>query len=191
MLLDILSMILSAVFGFFTMLLLVRTAMRFMRISFVSQLGQFVLATTNWAVLPFQKIVPSIGKLDLSALLPAWLLQALLALLLALLGGHSLGQPLPLMTGVLIIGAFELLRSALYLLLGVVLLGAILSWVNPYSPFAGPINALTRPFLAPFRRILPPISGVDLSPLLLLLVLQILLYMLNNLQGGVARLLFV
>lgn len=191
MLLEILSMILGAVFGFFTMLLLVRTAMRFMRISFVSQLGQFVLATTNWAVLPFQKIAPSIGKLDLSSLLPAWLLQALLALLLALLGGHSLGQPLPLVTGVLIIGAFELLRSALYLLLGVVLLGAILSWVNPYSPFAGPINALTRPFLAPFRRILPPISGVDLSPLVLLLVLQILLYMLSNLQGGVTRLFFM
>lgn len=191
MLIEILAMILNAVFGFFTMLLLVRVAMRFMRISFITQLGQFVLTTTNWAVLPFQRIVPSVGKLELSVLLPAWLLQALLALILALLSGHRLGQPASVLLGILSIAGFELLRSALYLLLGVVILGAVISWVNPYSPFAGPINALTRPFLTPFRRILPPISGVDLSPILLLLLLQILLYVLSRVQGSFSYLLFV
>lgn len=191
MLLGILNLVLNAVVGFFTLLLLVRVAMRLQRISFISQLGQFVLSTTNWAVLPFQKVLLSRGRIDWNALLPAWLLQSALVLLVALLSGRSLGQPVMLLSGLLILGAFELLKIALYLLLGLVFLSAILSWVNPYSPLVGPISALTRPFLAPFRRILPPISGIDLSPLVLLLVLQILIYVLSGVQGGFTYLLFV
>jgi len=176
MLTGTLFLILKAVAGFFTALLLVRTVMRFLRISFVSQIGQFVLATTNWAVIPFQRIVPSIGKLDLSALLPAWLIQCLLVLALTLIGSGGAGDPVSLLVSSLAFGSLGLLRTALEMLMWAVVLGAILSWVNPYSPLAGPLNAFTRPFLAPFRRILPPVGGVDLSPLLLLLVLQIILY---------------
>ncbi|MBS1210940.1 MAG: hypothetical protein H6R19_3338 [Proteobacteria bacterium] len=176
MLTGTLVLILKAVAGFFTALLLVRTVMRYLRISFVSQIGQFVLATTNWAVLPFQRIVPGIGRLDLSALLPAWLIQVLLVLVVTLIGNGGVGEPVSLLVSALAFGSLGLLRTALQMLMWVVVLGAVLSWVNPYSPLAGPLNAFTRPFLAPFRRILPPVAGVDLSPLLLLLLLQILLF---------------
>lgn len=174
MLAGTLALILQAVLGFFTALLLVRTAMRFMRISFVGQLGQFVLATTNWAVLPFQKVVPGLGRLDLCSLLPAWLIQVLLVLMLRLLDGASF-DPM-LLPAALLLGLLGLVRAGLYMLMWVVILSAVLSWVNPHAPLAGPLNAFTRPFLRPFRRVLPPLAGVDLSPLLLLLVLQILLY---------------
>jgi uncharacterized protein (TIGR00251 family) len=66
----------------------------------------------------------------------------------------------------------EVLKIGLYLLMGAVLISAIFSWVNPYAPMAGIFNALTNPLLRPFRRIIPPVGGVDLSPLALLLVLQ-------------------
>lgn len=180
MLADIFWMILDAVAGFFTMLLLVRTTMRAMRISFVNQLGQFVLATTNWLVLPCQRVLPSVGRIDTSSLVPAWAIQALLVLLPYLFSGRELGNPAMAMVGVLTISAFALLRVALQLLMGIVIVGALLSWVNPFSPLAPAINTLTRPFLAPFRRIVPPIQGIDLSPLALLLVVQVLLTVLQS-----------
>jgi YggT family protein len=176
MLIGTLALVLQSVAGFFTALLLIRTVMRFLRISFVSQLGQFVLATTNWAVVPLQRFVPSIGRLELSALLPAWVIQALLALLLTLLTHAFAPSPQQLVLVALISGTLGLLKVAILMLSWVVILTAILSFVNPYSPFCGPLNVFTRPFLRPFQRILPPIGGIDLSPLLLLLVLQIILY---------------
>ena len=133
-----------------------------------------MLATTNWAVLPFQKITPGAGRLDLCSLLPALLLQMALAAVLQLLSGRV--DPAALLLAVLLHGALGLLKTALQMLMWVVILGAVLSWVNPHSPLSGPLNAFRRPFLAPFRKILPPVSGVDLSPLLLLLALQIVLY---------------
>lgn len=174
MLAGTLALILQAVVSFFTALLLVRTVMRFLRISFVGQLGQFVLATTNWAVLPFQKVVPGLARLDLCSLLPAWLIQVALVLLLRLLAGAPVD--LMILPAALLFGFLGLIRAGLYMLMWVVILAAVLSWVNPYAPLAGPLNAFTRPFLNPIRRVLPPLAGVDLSPLILLLVLQILLY---------------
>ncbi|NSL54066.1 YggT family protein [Uliginosibacterium sp. IMCC34675] len=168
------ALILQTVAGFFTALLLVRTVMRFQRISFVSQLGQFVLATTNWAVLPFQKWVPSVGKLDLCSLLPAWLIQVAVVLILGLMAGKV--EPVSLLLSALVFGFLGLIKAALQMLFWVVILSAVLSWVNPHSPLAGPLHMFTRPFLAPFRRVIPPIANVDLSPLVLLLVLQILMF---------------
>lgn len=190
MLSDILLMVLEAVGGFFTMMLLVRTVMRAMRISFVNQVGQFTLATTNWIVLPCQRVLPSMGRLDLSSLLPAWVIQTLLVVCSVLLSGRSFGNPGMAIGGLLTIGALELLRSALYLLMGAVILGAVLSWVNPYSPVAPAVNHLTRPFLDPFRRIMPTVSGIDLSPLVLLLVVQIVLFVLQSVRASFTPLLF-
>lgn len=178
MLTQILIYLLQTVVGFFTMMLIVRMVMRWMRISFINQLGQFVLATTNWAVLPLQRVLPSIGRFDTAALVPAWLLQSLLAFVVFLLLGASLSDPAVLIVHALLRGALELVRSTLYLLMFVVILGAVISWVNPYSPLAPTLNALTRPFLDPIRRIVPPVANIDLSPVLLLVVVQVLLIVL-------------
>jgi YggT family protein len=69
----------------------------------------------------------------------------------------------------------SLLRLAVYIMIGALILQAVLSWINPYSPLAAPIYQLTRPLLDPIRRILPSISGIDLSPLVVILLLQALL----------------
>ncbi|HSD39994.1 MAG TPA: YggT family protein [Rhodocyclaceae bacterium] len=167
--------LLQTIIGFFCMLLLVRTAMRWMRISFVNQVGQFVLVTTNWAVVPMQRILPSVGRLDLSSLVPAWLLQVLLVLLIAAINGFGFSDPLAVLLRAFAFGALELLRSALYLLMFVVIIGAAISWVNPRAPMAPVLNMLTRPFLDPIRRIVPPVANVDLSPLVLLVIVQLLL----------------
>jgi YggT family protein len=72
----------------------------------------------------------------------------------------------------------SLLRLAIYILIGALILQAVLSWINPYSPLAAPASQLTRPLLDPVRRLVPSISGIDLSPLVVILLLQALLMLL-------------
>lgn len=187
---ELLAMLIETIGGFFVMLLIVRAVMRWMRISFINQIGQFILHLTNWVVVPAQKLVPAAGRLDLACLLPAWLLEALIVLLSAWVRHGALGVSGGVLMAVLTIAVFELVKTALYLLIGVVLLAAILSWVNPYSPLAPTLNMLARPFLRPIQRVLPPISGIDLSPLVLLLVLQVMLFLLASLRGSFLPLLF-
>jgi YggT family protein len=144
--------LLNAVVSFFCTLFLLRFMMQALRVSFGGQLGGFVMALTNWAVKPLRRIIPGIGGFDWASLFAALMLQLLLA-------------------GLLI----SLLRLAVYILIGALILQAVLSWINPYSPLAAPIYQLTRPLLDPIRRILPSISGIDLSPLVAILLLQALL----------------
>jgi len=181
MLTGILLLLLNAAASFFTVLLLTRALMRWLRISFINPLGHFILATTDWAVRPLQKIVPSRGGLDLSCWIPAWLIQVLLAFLTLWLARHVDGSP-SMLVGIILIGVVELLRNLLHLVMILVIVAAVLSWVNPRAPLAPLVNALSRPFLAPLARRLPPVGGIDLSPLVVLLIVQVLLFVLTNLH---------
>ena len=76
---------------------------------------------------------------------------------------------------ILIGGLRALLRTSIYLLIGLLILQAVLSWVNPYSPISRPINQITQVFLGPIRRVVPPIANIDLSPLVAILLAQVVL----------------
>jgi len=183
MLTNILLLILSAVSGLLTIVLLVRFFMQWQRLPFRNQVGHFVAATTNWIVLPLRKLIPGLGGLDLASLVAAWLVQALALGIEYALHGATLGGGL--LIAMFGIGFFEVLRMMVYLLIGVVIVAAVLSWVNPHAPIAPLIYGLADPFLRPFRRFVPPIAGVDLSPLVLLLVLQVVLMLIGSVQSSV------
>jgi YggT family protein len=171
--------LLRTVAGFFTFLLLARFLMQWARASFHNPLGQFVIALTNWLVLPLRRVVPPLRGLDLASVVGAFLLQCLLVVALVLLTAG----PATLLRGwlgVLLFAAQGFAISAIYLLFFVVIVDAVLSWVNPHAPMALPIRQLAAPILAPVRRFLPPISGFDLSPLVVLVVLQMLLMLLQQ-----------
>lgn len=163
---------------------LARFILQWVRASFRNPIGQFVIALTDWAVLPLRKLVPGLFGLDMASLLLAWLVQLgylALAYLLTTTGLPGATMPvLPLLAASLVAVA----RLAVHLAMAVVLITALLSWVNPHAPLAPFFNALARPLLAPVQRFVPPIGGIDLSPLLLLLALQVVLMVLDNL--GVA-----
>ena len=89
------------------------------------------------------------------------------------------------------VGLIELLRMMVYLVFAVVLGSAVLSWVSQHAPLAPLLHSIAAPFLRPFRRVIPSIANVDLSPLVLLLVLQIVLMVLAGARNGFAPLLFV
>lgn len=173
---QVLFFLLDAVVSFFCTLFILRFMMQAMRVSFAGQLGNFVVSLTNWAIKPLRRVVPGLGGMDWSSLLAALTLQLLLSLIIFGLTGPAIeadGGTVALMA--LWFALRALLRLAIYILIGAMILQAVLSWVNPYSPLSAPAHQLTRPVLDPIRRIVPTISGIDLSPLVAILLLQALL----------------
>jgi YggT family protein len=132
------------------------------------------MALTDWAVKPVRRIVPGLRGIDWATLLLAWIAQWLWLLAVAYIGGTTFSAP--------VIGFFalfavlELVKAAIWILIIAVIVQAILSWVAPDGPLSGLLNALTFRFLAPIRRRVPPIGGtLDLSPLILIVVAQLIL----------------
>ncbi len=191
MLIQIVLFVLDSICGFMAMALLARFALQWARAPFRNPLGQFIVAVTDWMVRPARRLVPGLFGLDLASLLLAWLWQVVyngIALgLSGVLGAVSLAPALL----VALLAVLELAKMGLYLAMGAVLVAAVFSWVNPYAPMADIFNTLTRPLLRPFRRLIPPIGGVDLSPLALLLVLQIGLFVVAGLRHNVMPLILI
>jgi YggT family protein len=175
MLQQLLLMLVEAVFGFFTMMLLARFLMQWTRAPFRNPLGRMVVAVTDGVVRPLRRIIPGLFGLDLPSLLLAWLCQLMfLAFAFGIAG--AIVSVTPQAVGVLALMAWlETFRLALYIVVAAVVVTAALSWIAPYSPVAPLFAALAQPFLAPLQRRMKPVGGVDLSPLVLLLALQMLL----------------
>jgi len=171
------SVVLDVVAGLIAGTCLLRFVMQWQRISFQQPLGQFVFAVTDWLVLPLRRMMPPGSAWDLSSLLGAFLIKLLQYTLLWLIaGGQGALGLLPLVS---LVGMAQLVVSALSAL---VLVLAVMSWVNPGSPMFSLVARLSQPFLRPFQRVVPLIGGVDLSPIALLLVLQLIGMVLATLQ---------
>jgi YggT family protein len=179
---QIAHLLILTAFGFFVYALLLRFHMQWLRAPFRNPIGQFVSALTDWVVRPARRVVPGLFGLDLASILIAWIVEALMLVLLYWLRGVSFAGTAPgIAAGMLFtLAAMELVRASLYLLIGVVIVQVIISWVNPHAPLAPVFDALTRPFYALFRRFVPSIGNVDLSPLFVLLVAQVLLILFEN-----------
>jgi YggT family protein len=169
------NFLLTTLASLLTLLFLLRFFMQLLKTSFRNQFGQMVMTLTDFAVKPARKLIPSLGKMDCSTLVLAFLTQLLLQIgLLWLRGlpfsieGHSAW---PNLIGLSLIG---LLRTSLDLFFYALLLQAILSWVNPHNPISDVLNSLTKPVLDPIRRILPVAGGIDFSPLVAMIFIQML-----------------
>lgn len=157
---------------------LLRAYMNFCGTGTRNPVGQFVMAFTDWLVSPLRRMLGSRGRVDWSSLLAALIVSVALAFVFALLFGSS--THLPSLGAVLLIALYWLLKWALWLITILVIAQAVLSWVNPHAPMMPVVDSLTRPVLAPIRRLIPLVGGVDLSPLVLILLLQVLLSLLQT-----------
>jgi YggT family protein len=145
------------------------------------------MTLTDWGVLRARRFVPGWRGLDLSSLLLAWLVETvsvLTALFILSVPATTSGEILPLAFAA---GFVEVLRTAAYVIIGATLGVVVLSWVNPHAPLAPLVDAIAGPFLRPFQRRIPPIGGIDLSPLILLVALQLALGVLASLKHGLLR----
>jgi YggT family protein len=184
--------VLEVFFGLFTYGFLLRFLMQALRAPFRNPAGQAVIALTDWAVKPLRRVIPGAGGYDWASLVAAWLAQvALIATLHLVFASGFAAMSLNVALYVLASAAVQLVKTTITLAMVVVIVQAILSWVAPDGPLAGLLNALTFPFLRPLRRVIPPIGGtLDLTPLVLIVILQLLLMLpVRWLEGAVAALL--
>lgn len=143
----------------------------------MGQFSQFVYRLTDWFVLPLRKVLPKTSRFDFACFTSAFLVQFIGNIFLSLLisGDFSVQQTIA-------IALFELISSALSGITGLLIVFAILSWVNVNADIRYLLDKLTQPFLTPVRKIVPPIAGIDISILIALLLLQVVNIVLANLR---------
>ena len=160
--------------------LLLRAYMNWVGMPSRNQLAQFAMALTDWIVRPLRRLIPPAGRWDTASLLAAYLVAvAMMAITFLLKGVNVTSLPF---AGLLLGALVQILQWCLYMVFFLTVMHVVFSWINPYAPVAPAVAMLVRPFLAPFQRILPPIGGLDLSPLVLIAVVNILLLVLSRLQ---------
>lgn len=160
----------------FAIAVLLRFMMQLFRVPFRNPFAQFIVAITDFAVKPLRRVVPGLFGLDWACLLLAWLVELVVVTAGYWLDGFPFalagGKVWPVMLG---LAAVKLLSLTIYLVIGLTLVRAVLSWVNSPTPLMPVVYELTEPFLRPLRRFVPMVSNVDLTPLVLFILCQLVL----------------
>jgi len=160
----------------FVIAVLLRFMMQLFRVPFRNPFAQFIVAITDFAVKPLRRVVPGLFGLDWACLVVALLVELLVVTTVYWLDGFPFAlagaRVWPVMLG---LAAVRLLSLAIYLIIGLTLVRAVLSWVNSNTPLMPVVYELTEPFLRPLRRIVPMVAQVDLTPLVLFIVCQLVL----------------
>ncbi|MDB5731345.1 MAG: putative rane protein family [Variovorax sp.] len=178
MLYQIPSFLLDVIVGLLGGACLLRLYMQYHRMPFGNPLGRFVFAVSDWIVLPLRRIVPSFRRWDMASGVAAWLLVLAKYLLMSLLIGALRFGSLPLLS------LFGLLQLAVSGLTALLIVYAVLSWVpNASAMLHDLIARLAEPLVRPLRRFIPPVGGVDLSPLAAIVLLQVGAIVIGNLLG--------
>jgi len=175
---NIVSLIIDTVSTLLAGVLLLRFWMQAVRVRPPFSLGQFMFKTTDWLVLPLRRVLPGLGGFDWASLVGA-LLVALLSVAIEL-GVRSAFAVEPWF----LLSLRSLLHWVIYGFIGLLFLEVIFSWVNPDAPIAPIVRALNQPLMRPLRRFIPPIAGVDLSPILAFLLLRVVLFVTDSLLLG-------
>jgi len=155
----------------------IRFLLGYARADFYNPLSQFLVKITNPVLVPVRRFVPSIGKLDTSAVAVALVLIIIKVLLIAAIVGVSAN-----IVSLIWLAVGELIRSVIWVYIIALILMAVISWIgsshgNPVAPL---VNSLVSPLVTPVRRRMPPVGMLDLSPMVVMIGLYILLIIVNG-----------
>jgi YggT family protein len=172
---DIFNLIVDTIATLLAALLLLRFWMQAVRVRPPLSLSQFMFRLTDWLVLPLRRVLPGMGGYDWASLAGACLVALMsIALELAVRSVFAV-EPW------LLLSLLSIVHWILYGLIILLFIEVIFSWVNPYAPLAPMVRAMNEPLMRPLRRVIPPIGGVDLSPLAAFLILRIAIFLADNL----------
>ena len=175
---NILSLIIDTVSTLLAGVLLLRFWMQAVRVRLPLSLTHFMFKLSDWLVLPLRRILPGIGGYDWASLFSAVLVaMVFVAIELGIRSVFSL-EPW------LMISLHSLIHWIVYGFIGLLFMEVIFSWVNPDAPLAPAVRALNQPLMRPLRRFIPPIAGVDISPIVAFLLLRVVLYIADSLLLG-------
>ncbi len=162
--------LIDTAFSLYLMVVILRLWLQLARADFYNPFSQFVVKATNPLVLPLRRVIPSLGSLDTATLLLAYIITLAKLLLLQLLPSGQVA-----LVPSLIFAFIVLVKEIFTLLFWILVIRALLSWFSQgRSPVEYVMQQLTEPVLRPVRRIIPPIGGLDLSVLVVLVGLQFL-----------------
>ncbi|MGP5156641.1 YggT family protein [Pseudoalteromonas prydzensis] len=160
--------LISTLFDLFLMVVLMRFWLQAAKADFYNPLSQFVVKATSFAVNPLRKIIPGFGGLDLASLLLAFIVAVGKITALIFLVGATWEVGFVLLNALVTV-----IKEGLNLLFWVLVIRALLSWVSQgNNPIEAVFHQLTEPMLRPIRKVLPPLGGLDLSILVLIIALQ-------------------
>jgi len=163
--------LIQTVFGLYILAVMLRLMLQWVRADFYNPVSQFIVKITNPPLKILRRVIPGWGGIDLASVLLLIALQMAELFLIYMALGQTAG-----VSGLFVVAISELLSLVINVFIGAILIQVILSWVAPgsYNPLIGLVHHIAEPLLAPARRIIPPFSGIDLSPLVALVVLQLL-----------------
>jgi YggT family protein len=166
-----LEFLISTLFSLYIMAVMLRFLLGLVRADFYNPVSQFLVSITNPLLIPLRKVVPSIGKFDSAAMLLMIVLQLVAITLILLLRGEGISSAV-----LVIITLATLISLLINVFMFAIIVEVIISWMNPgsYNPVSSLLHSLTSPLLRPIRRLVPPIAGIDLSPLFAIIGLQVL-----------------
>lgn len=153
--------------------LLLRFWMQAVRVRPPMEVAQFVYQLTDWLARPLRRVLPGAGGYDWASLIAAFLVALIATAFEVWLSGFFSPHIIFLQA------LFRLCQWSLYGLIGLILIEAVFSWVNPHAPLAPFVRALNDPLMRPLRRIVPLIGTIDLSPLVAIVLLQIAIQLLR------------
>lgn len=191
MLTEALIYVLRTAFDLFALAALLRFYAQALRAPFRNPIADFVIALTDWAVKPLRRVVPGLLGLDMASFFVAWIAAAALYFFITLLTERGAAIGLAFWPMLAVFALVMLLKLSIYLLMGIVLVFCVLSLFSPYHPIRPFFATLTQRFLKPIQRWVPPVGGVDLTPLILLVFLQVILMVpIIALEHAVAKVLW-
>lgn len=163
--------LIDSVFSIYMMLVLLRLLLQMVRADFYNPVCQFIVKVTNPPIKPLRRIIPGLAGIDMASVLLLLALQMLKLFLMALAAGQQLA-----FAGLAVMSIAELIAMVLNFYMIALLLQVILSWVGPggQNPLTAILYSINEPVMRPARRLLPPMSGIDLSPIILFLAIGLL-----------------
>ncbi|MBV2122411.1 MAG: YggT family protein [Candidatus Thiodiazotropha sp. (ex Ctena orbiculata)] len=161
----------QTLFGLYILAIMLRLLLQIVRADFYNPISQFLVKVTNPPLKPLRRLIPGFGGIDLSSLILAWLLKAVELFIVMMIAGQSANLLAPLLLAIP-----ELVELVINIFLFAVLIQVILSWVSPgnYNPAVSLLYSLTGPVMRPAQKLLPPVGGLDLSPMLVMIGLVLL-----------------
>jgi YggT family protein len=165
------TFLIDVIFGLYIGAVMLRLFLQWARADFYNPLSQAIVKVTNPVLRPLRRYIPAIGRVDTASVVLILALQMLnLWLSLALSGAVGAG-----IGGIAVMAVAELLSKALYIFMFAIFIQVIASWVSPgaYNPALSLVDSITGPVLRPLRSVLPSLGGLDLSPMLALVGLQL------------------
>ena len=171
-----LSYLVGTLLDLFITAVMLRLLLQWVRADFYNPVCQFLVKLTNPPLLPLRRVIPAIGRLDTAAVVLMLALEICGVWIASRIGSATLSP-----TEIVLLSITKLLATVLMTYFFLIIAAAILSWVggrmrHPVIPL---VYQLTEPVMRPIRNVIPPIAGIDLSPLFALIGIRFLLLLLG------------